>query len=1466
MTIFSDKFINLDRTFHELVSGADATDDTALGRLFGKQQALRWADLLAHHRTVLLSEAGSGKTMEVREAARQLREDGKPAFFLRIESVSQNFEIAFEVGTYAEFLAWCESGDEGWLLLDSVDEARLRDPKDFERAIKIIGSRLASTMQHAHIVITGRSSAWRTKTDLLLCKSVFPYQETQLAIQEGLEDLGEQRVVTKEKPASQHPFVPFQIVALDDLEGVQIDAFLRGHGVADPTAFRTAVEQKDVVYLMSRPQDLSELAEYWNDHAKIGSRLELLQHSIQRRLTERDQNYAEAWPISIKKLRYGARLIAAAATLTQNSVIQVPDGANTPTGLAVRDILQDWDEKDCQLILQRPIFEPCIYGAVRFHHRSVREYLTAEWLHHLLTDQAPRLQIEELFFRNQYGIEVVVPSMRPILPWLAILHPPILEHVIRLAPEIIFEGGDPSELNRDTRIRVLREVCEHLSQPANTYARSEFSSAELFANVDLTDEIKGLLARHANNPDISWLLLRMVWRGEIVGALPEAKKLAISNSNINTRVAAFRALEVIGSAADRTLVRQEFLVEQADDAREWLAELVTDMPADQSGVDWLLAALAKVPKKKRYTYDPLVRVLGQKIQSLPVVLLPRLLEGLYALLTAPPLVERIHYGVSERSAWLIKCVSLLLSRMLRERHSAMLGCSALSALSMLPELMAYGEDFSVDEPLEDLSVAVPQWTELNRALFWHAAGHARTRLEAKGERLTDYRHVGALRSYWCFDERYFDYFLENANFRSELDDRLVAQSIAFSLYRQAGKPPAWLRQMKKVAKLDPGLDAALHKLMHPPKSEWAAFRRQDAQFKKQAKARREREDRNKQEGKKWLAKNVDSVRRAARPGVPTNAQNYLHSQIRGDESSSDKWSNGNWQSLIPEFGETLARAYRQGAMTFWRDYQPVLRSEGAAENSTPFAVIFGLTGLAIEAREVEGWADRLSHEEAVRASRYGLLELNGFPSWMPTLFASRPDAVLEVVNREIDYEFAHDDPNSPHRYLLSTISWSGSWMWDALASAMVKRLSRSPKSPGTLGHILEILHGSSLPDDAIAKLAAQKARSTKNALLGPLWFASWVGVAPDVAIPTLLAHLAGLGKAEDQTLLAMSFITVLVGGRRKTKNAREAYRSVAHMKTLYLLMHHYIRESEDIDRANQGAYSPGLRDDAQDARNMLISFIKETPGKEAYLAMMEISTAHPSEHSRPWLALRAREKATADADMAPWSVEQVLSFHKSMERTPRNHRDLWYLAIDRIRDYGHDLEHGDTSTAGSLRQFDEREIRQFIGNELRVRSQARYTISQESELADAKKPDIQFHVAGFGSVPCELKIANRWPRASLFERLEVQLCGDYLRDRQSDRGIFLLVYAGGRERWAHPNGTQIQGFNALVEALQNYWLAISPQFPGVEDIRVMGIDLTQRGIDAKARAGTKLKTAAVTKAPSKRNGEKSLASKANQTK
>lgn len=145
-----------------------------------------------------------------------------------------------------------------------------------------------------------------------------------------------------------------------------------------------------------------------------------------------------------------------------------------------------------------------------------------------------------------------------------------------------------------------------------------------------------------------------------------------------------------------------------------------------------------------------------------------------------------------------------------------------------------------------------------------------------------------------------------------------------------------------------------------------------------------------------------------------------------------------------------------------------------------------------------------------------------------------------------------------------------------------------------------------------------------------------------------------------------------------------------------------------------------------------------------------------------------------------------------------------------------------------LRVNEEPEMRNFLAHQLRAVARGRYTITQEEELADAKRPDLRFHGAGFDHpVPAELKLAERWTGPKLFERLKDQLSGDYIRDNRSAHGIFILVNRDKDKRWEAPNGTRLD-FDSLLNALRDYWRVIANEYPYVEDVAVVGIDLTKR--------------------------------------
>jgi hypothetical protein len=317
----------------------------------------------------------------------------------------------------------------------------------------------------------------------------------------------------------------------------------------------------------------------------------------------------------------------------------------------------------------------------------------------------------------------------------------------------------------------------------------------------------------------------------------------------------------------------------------------------------------------------------------------------------------------------------------------------------------------------------------------------------------------------------------------------------------------------------------------------------------------------------------------------------------------------------------------------------------------------------------------------------------------------------------------------------------------------------------------------------------------------------------------------------------MSFVTGLFrGSRSEPHHTRQAFSTPAHLRALYMLMQTYVREDDDIEHESGEAYSPDLRDHAQDARNALYNKLREIAGKEAFVALSEIAAAHPNAPSRPWVDRHAVEKAEKDADLSAWTPVQVRDFYDHLDRTPGTHRELADLAIRRLLDLKDDLENGDDSVANILQRVEqEPEMRNYLAHALREKARGRFTVTQEEEFADEQRPDLRFHGAGFDApVPAELKLAERWSGPELIERLENQLSGDYLRDNRSARGVFVLVNRTAGRHWDMPSGDRVD-FNGLLDALRGHWTGIAAQHTRVEDITVIGIDLPQRFVSKTKR-------------------------------
>ena len=1434
MTI--NKPVPLVRHFSPIPRSEDASDEQELLALWGYEKFDSWSEIDEVYRSVILAEAGAGKTFEMLARAKYVAEQGHPAFFIRIEDIDGSFEQAFEVGSAESFEDWLISQSEAWFYLDSVDEARLDNPRAFEKAIRRFSKRITNAQLRAHVCISSRPYAWRPKSDRELIERCLPFEKPKA------ERTGE--ISDPVEPAERTESA-LEIYSLRPLDEDDIRSFAEHRSAPEIDRLIDDLERSNLMALAGRPFDLEAVLAKWTSDQRLGGRRELLRQNIRLRLKEFDQDRASRQPLNSGMALKSARMLAAAVILTGETRILVPDNAQKRIGLDAETVLTDWEPGEVRNLLERAIFDDVIYGAIRFRHREVRELLAAEWFSELLQNGSSRDAIEALIFREQYGEEVICPRLRPILPWLILDDEKIRERALAIHPGIAVEGGDPAGLPLPERKKILFEILGRIVRDEDSGATHDNSAIARIAQPDLTDETLVLINRYAENDDAIFFLGRLVWQGEMLQCVPPLLGVAADPArDIYARIAAARAVVTCGTAAQKSTLWNSLLTAQAELPRELLAELVQHAAADVMGVAMLLESIDKLPPYERFKGTGLTQALHGFIDRLPLAKsagtdqpLPRLIDGLYTILDRPPYIERRECHVSEDFAWLLGSATHAVEKLVSARVEAAMQNHAIAIMLNSPAVRFWrGEDF--DDYKDKLHKLVPAWPELNDALFWQSIEAARARFERDGKPLNDVWPVQFLEPYWSFGPDSFPRVLEWVRLRELEDDRLVALSLAFRIYAAAGKSIEWLEQLRAAVMGDAVLAARLNELLNPTISDTARKQEEeDVEYKQKLEDQRREQEQNRAD---WIARIKASPERVRNPpGLEPGELSWDHYWLLGEVESSDLQTNrrqgAEWQSLIDEFGDDVARAFRDAAVVHWRHYKPELRSEGADTRSIPHSLLFAMAGLEIEAREGDDFPAHLSESEVRHALRYVAWELNGFPRWLEAMHRTHPQTVMEAIRTELFWELSNPKPEQRIHYILHDLVYYAPWLHGALVEPLLTWI-REHDLPNrdSLRYSLHILkHGGVDPTELVTVAQAKVAAERSSEHL-PYWYAIWVDAEPDTDVIAVRDWLAGLGPDEGSHS-AQLFITALMGGRHGGGSGPSIgnFRTARHLKSLYVLMHDHIRAKEDIDRSGKGVFSPGLRDDAQDARNMLFNLLSEIPGKEAYVALIELIKEHPAPGYRPWMAKRAYKRAEEDGDLEPWTAGQVSEFGSNLTRTPSTHRQLFDLAVARLTDLKNWLERGNDSPYLTWQRVEgENEMRNLVAGWLNQNWGNLYTTAQEPELANSQRMDIWLQNAKVRSaVPVELKMLDKgWSGPKLCERLRNQLAGDYLREETEGCGLMLLVWQGSKPGRQWQIGGSRIGVSGLRDALKDYWVSISNCFPNVSALEVVVIDLTLRAI------------------------------------
>ncbi len=1428
-------YIQLNRSFRKLNTDEEQTDEAYKMHIaFGLEKKKTWSELLKYDRVIILAEAGAGKTEEFEYAAQSLISDGNTAFFLRLEHLSDSLKTAFEIGSFNDFKDWLNGDKIGYFFLDSVDEARLVDIYQFEQAIRVFSGEIGQkNLQRIRVFISSRITRWQPKSDLDFIRKHLPFYELDKS--DGEEDatlqfdqINEPSAMKSAKNINIMDGTPLVVGMLSlDAQQMETYAVAKNLNTSDAKAMISEIYSLEVEDLASRPKDLDDIIGFWKTKKRVGTRLDLIERSLTRRISEDDPKRQQRDPLTIVKARDGVSRLAAAATFQQINRTLVPGTTPVSAGVDAAQILFDWSALEIQALLQRPIFTEQTYGTVRFYHRSVREYLTAVWLHSLLNNDKSRRDIEAIFFRNQYGIDVVVPTSRSVLSWMVLLDDRIREKTREIAPEVFIKNGDASRLPLATRKELLTEVCEVLTTTG--FGRTYFTSAELyrFGKSDLQEHISFLISKYKEFDDVLDLLFQMCQRRKIeVGATIAFEVASDKTRSSYTRTNALYYLHAV-SADNLPKFAESIITDESEKDQTVLSWVIKFCQECQVTSSQVVSLLKRYEPKSEYRYDSSYNGVIPILDSFSIDQCFDFVNEVYALLKTEPLIERKYLDISEHYKWLYPPALKAIERLVKVHDKRVLDDRFLELLSFR---MRSHDFIDANEYVANFNKIIPEFQKLNDALFWYSIKSARQ----EGKEVKHFVEGKFWQRSWSYYPDDFDRVLGWTLTRNDDDNKLVALSLAFTIYKDNGRGDKRRRKLWKAVKGVEILESQLHNYLHPSKQSKSArnMQRQHRRWEIQDTKRKAKEAEILKDWQDYLASDqADQLLDVsiASEGKMWQGNSYLMGRARKSSVGSDKYASPEWQSLVPTYGMRAAERYRDAAVAYWRNYTPI---EEKGSNSTSYATLFGLTGIAVEARENEDWLSRLTKSEARLAMKYAYQEINGFPDWVEDIFQKYPEIVMDGICEDIEYEICNREEGGQYFGTLNRITNRYPWFYESLSPRLIQLLREyEPQNITTLLNSLGIILQCKTADKSeILSLVHEALAKRLDMPTKAIWFAVWVNISADDGLKAVKDFTDSLPSSE-KTPFVINWIMMLLGDRHE--NLRSNYcdfKSVPTLKKMHVFVHEHVRSSEDTQRAGTGVYSPNRRDNAQSSRSKIFNILSEIPGRQTYQAFVELSEIHPDVEHRPWYLHHARTRAELDADSTPWKSDDFAVFEKMAMRRPQNHQEVFDLCCSRLLDFKHHLENGDDSQALAMIKIDQETVhRNYYLKEFRDRANGFYTVTPEDELADRGRVDLRVHGSGLDNpVPIELKLAGNWAGNKLFERLENQLVGDYLRDMRSSRGVFLLVNRGAKRKEWHLNDGRKLAFGELVPALQNFVNVLLNDLPEIEEVRVIGIDLTLR--------------------------------------
>ena len=486
-----------------------------------------------------------------------------------------------------------------------------------------------------------------------------------------------------------------------------------------------------------------------------------------------------------------------------------------------------------------------------------------------------------------------------------------------------------------------------------------------------------------------------------------------------------------------------------------------------------------------------------------------------------------------------------------------------------------------------------------------------------------------------------------------------------------------------------------------------------------------------------------------------------------------------WNVLAVKYGLVVSNAVQNGLRRLWRDHPPL---EDVDKPQIVFAkTVAGLAGVTAEVCDAYA-ASALTADEAEQAMRYSLFELNRFPPYVTFLVDTRFDEcdafyAAVVERRETSAAAAGHAKHVVERVpdkLVAGETRCRAAVWSYLKNGACTSHYEVERALRALGK---------RPDDP--ELAAYLDERTRQGWKEQrddfaAYISAWIRVQPGRALAFLAACAGEPSRQADIVGLASYWSRK----RESPLSGLEANSEelATHLEMLYEVI--ALAAPPATDPYRTGVFSPDARDNAGQFRSSVLGMIEALGGHAAYVASRRLAAKFKADavtaHMLETVAVRIAERAVMPY---PWTTAQFVDFARDALAVPvDDEQSLWRRVRRDTRSAVQNVLTGRFHVGDLLKVGNERDMQLWLARELELLSQQAYSLERESELADRTMPDVRAETPRHMAT-LELKVADDRTVESLLFDLEWQLKGDYLRDKKSNHGIFVVMHQGSRTRF-----------------------------------------------------------------------------------